>query len=60
MASDGRPGLRRLRSIAPGDHIDPWPSPIDPTINLHDELYAVRGDEVVEVWPVAARGYGRL
>jgi D-serine deaminase-like pyridoxal phosphate-dependent protein len=52
--------LRRLRSIAPGDHIDPWPSPIDPTINLHDELYAVRGDEVVEVWPVAARGYGRL
>jgi len=47
-------------AVAPGDRIDLWPSHIDPTINLHDELYAVRGDEVVEVWAVAARGYGRL
>ncbi len=43
--------------IAPGDRIELWPSHIDPTINLHDVLYAVRGEEVVEVWPVAARGY---
>jgi hypothetical protein len=26
-------------------------------VNLHDELYAFRGDEVEEVWPVVARGY---
>ncbi len=44
-------------TIGPGDRIELWPSHIDPTINLHDVLYAVRGDEVVEVWPVA-RGYG--
>jgi D-serine deaminase-like pyridoxal phosphate-dependent protein len=44
-------------TIRPGDRIELWPSHIDPTINLHDALFAVDGDEVVEVWPVAARGY---
>ena len=43
--------------IAVGGHIELWPSHIDPTINLHDVLYAVNGDEVVEVWPITARGY---
>jgi len=43
--------------IAPGDRIELWPSHIDPTINLHDVLFALDGDDVVEVWPVAARGY---
>jgi len=40
-----------------GDRIELWPSHIDPTINLHDVMYAVDGDDVVEVWPIAARGY---
>ena len=44
-------------AIRPGDRIELWPSHIDPTINLHDVLVAVDGDEVVEVWPVSARGY---
>ena len=43
--------------IAPGDLIELWPSHIDPTINLHDRVYACDGDQVVEVWPIAARGY---
>ncbi len=43
--------------LAPGDRIELWPSHIDPTINLHDVLYAIDGDEVVATWPVAARGY---
>ena len=40
-----------------GDRIELWPSHIDPTINLHDVMYACDGDDVVEVWPIAARGY---
>lgn len=44
-------------TLAVGDRIELWPSHIDPTINLHDEMYAVVGDDVVEVWPIAARGY---
>lgn len=30
---------------------------VDPTVNLHDQLWAVRGDDAIEVWPVEARGY---
>jgi D-serine deaminase-like pyridoxal phosphate-dependent protein len=44
-------------AIAVGDRIHFKPMHIDPTINLHDVMYAVEGDEVVEVWPIAARGY---
>jgi len=44
-------------ALAVGDRLELWPSHIDPTINLHDVMYAVAGDEVVEVWPIAARGY---
>ena len=43
--------------VAVGDRIELWPSHIDPTINLHDSIYALDGDEVAEVWPIAARGY---
>ena len=34
-----------------------FPSHIDPTMNLHDVVYALDGDNVVGVWPIAARGY---
>ena len=40
-----------------GSRIQLWPSHIDPTINLHDVLYALEGDRVVGVWPITARGY---
>jgi D-serine deaminase-like pyridoxal phosphate-dependent protein len=44
-------------AIAVGDRIRLSPSHIDPTINLHDLIYVVEGDQVTDVWPVAARGY---
>lgn len=43
---------------SPGDRIWLRPSHVDPTVNLHDRLFAYRGDEVVHVWSVEARGYG--
>lgn len=43
--------------IQPGGRIQLWPSHIDPTINLHDVLYALDGETVIDIWPVAARGY---
>ena len=43
--------------IAVGDRVHLRPSHTDPTINLHDALYAVEGDRVVDVWPIRARGY---
>jgi D-serine deaminase-like pyridoxal phosphate-dependent protein len=44
-------------AVSPGDRIELYGSHIDPTINLHDLIYAIEGDDVVETWPVAARGY---
>jgi len=44
-------------TLRPGDRIALRPSHIDPTINLHDVLYVVDGETVVDVWPVTARGY---
>jgi D-serine deaminase-like pyridoxal phosphate-dependent protein len=44
-------------AIGVADRIELWPSHIDPTINLHDVMYAVEGDDVVGVWPIEARGY---
>jgi D-threonine aldolase len=38
--------------IAPGTKIELIPSHGDTTINLHNEYYVVRGDEVVAVWPI--------
>lgn len=44
-------------SVRVGDRIYLRPSHTDPTINLHDVLYAIEGDRVVDVWPITARGY---
>lgn len=41
-----------------GDVIRLIPSHTDPTVNLHDAFYVLSGDEVVDVWPISARGYG--
>src|SRR5436190_2946622 len=42
-----------------GDRLQLLPSHIDPTMNLHDVVYALEDDIVVGVWPIAARGYLR-
>lgn len=44
-------------AVQVGDRLYLRPAHIDPTINLHDVLFAIDGDRVVDVWPVAARGY---
>jgi D-serine deaminase-like pyridoxal phosphate-dependent protein len=40
-----------------GDRVRLRPSHTDPTMNLHDVVYAIDGDRVIDVWPIAARGY---
>jgi D-serine deaminase-like pyridoxal phosphate-dependent protein len=39
-----------------GDLVEMIPRHCDPTINLHDWYHVTRGDEIVALWPVAARG----
>ena len=43
--------------IAIGDLVELLPSHTDPTINLHDVFYVVNGDRVIDIWPIAGRGY---
>jgi len=44
-------------ALSVGDRVYFQPSHIDPTINLHDAFHVVDGERVVDVWPIAARGY---
>lgn len=40
--------------VRPGMKLEILPSHNDTTLNLHGEYYVVRGDEVVDVWPITA------
>ena len=44
------------RPLKVGDRIEFIPPHCDPTVNLYDQIYALRGDRVEAVWPIAARG----
>ncbi|HET6979370.1 MAG TPA: alanine racemase [Pyrinomonadaceae bacterium] len=39
-----------------GDRLSIIPNHVCTTVNMHDEIYGVRGEQVEEVWRVAARG----
>ena len=53
LTPNGEPDRLELRV---GDRVALIPSHIDPTINLHDVMYAHRGGKVEATWAVAARG----
>jgi D-serine deaminase-like pyridoxal phosphate-dependent protein len=42
--------------LALGDKVRFHPTHCDTTVNLHDQYIVHRGDEVVDVWPIPARG----
>jgi len=44
------------RDLRVGDRVEFIPPHVDPTVNLYDSIYALRGDRVEAVWPIAARG----
>ena len=39
-----------------GDQLEFAPPHCCSTCNLHDKFYALRGDRVEAIWPIAARG----
>ncbi|MBX6311444.1 MAG: DSD1 family PLP-dependent enzyme [Isosphaeraceae bacterium] len=46
------PGARLPRL---GDRLEFYVPHCDPTVNLYDRLYAMRGDRVEAIWPITAR-----
>jgi D-serine deaminase-like pyridoxal phosphate-dependent protein len=47
-----KPGLR----LSLGDRLECQPPHCDPTVCLYDRIVCVKGDEVVDIWPIDARG----
>jgi D-serine deaminase-like pyridoxal phosphate-dependent protein len=45
----------RKRSV--GDRIRVIPAHVDPTVAYHERFHVIRGDEVVDEWPVDLRGW---
>jgi D-serine deaminase-like pyridoxal phosphate-dependent protein len=44
------------REVRVGDKIRLIVSHCDPTVNLYDRFHVCRGDQIVDVWPIVARG----
>jgi len=44
------------RSYTVGERLNVIPNHVCSTVNMHDEIYGVRGEQVETVWRVAARG----
>ncbi len=44
------------RFPAVGERVEVIPNHVCPAVNLHEELHVMDGDEVVQVWSIAARG----
>ncbi len=43
---------------AVGDRVRVVPAHVDPTMAMHEAAWLVRGDEVLERWPIDLRGWG--
>jgi len=43
--------------LKPGDRIRVMPAHIDPTIAYHERMHLVRGEQILETWPIDLRGW---
>lgn len=46
-------------ALQPGDSVTLTVPHCDPTVNLYDTYHVVRGDTLIDLWPVSARGRAR-
>jgi D-serine deaminase-like pyridoxal phosphate-dependent protein len=44
-------------ALAVGDRVRVIPAHVDPTMAMHAALWLVRGDEVIDRWPIDLRGW---
>jgi len=42
--------------LAPGHGLECYVPHCDPTLNLYDHLHVVRGGDLIDIWPIDARG----
>ncbi len=46
-----------IGSVRVGDRVRVLPAHVDPTVALHERMYLVAGDDVIETWEVDLRGW---
>jgi D-serine deaminase-like pyridoxal phosphate-dependent protein len=44
-------------AVRVGDRVRVLPAHVDPTVALHERMHVVRGEDVLETWPVDLRGW---
>jgi D-serine deaminase-like pyridoxal phosphate-dependent protein len=57
VASEEHGGVHLPKGVRPpalGTKLDIWPNYVSDVVNQSDELWVVRGDEVMAVWPISA------
>src|SRR5438105_7529612 len=57
FCSDEHTTLAPGAPVKVGERVQFQPAHVDPTIAYHEAMHVVRGDEVVETWPVDMRGW---
>jgi D-serine deaminase-like pyridoxal phosphate-dependent protein len=57
LVSDEHVTFRSDTPVHVGDRVRVWPAHVDPTVAYHEEMIVVRGDRVVDRWPVDLRGW---
>jgi D-serine deaminase-like pyridoxal phosphate-dependent protein len=57
FCSDEHVTFAPVTPLRVGDRVRVWPAHVDPTVAYHDELVLVRGEQVVDRWPVDLRGW---
>jgi D-threonine aldolase len=50
-------GLKGADEVGVGTRIRVQPAHVDPTVAYHERMQVIRGDEVVDTWPVDLRGW---
>jgi D-serine deaminase-like pyridoxal phosphate-dependent protein len=52
-------GASAMRAAQPtvGSRVRVTPAHVDPTMAMHDHLWLVRGEEVLDRWPIDLRGW---
>jgi D-serine deaminase-like pyridoxal phosphate-dependent protein len=57
FVSDEHVTFKPASTVKAGDRIRVMPAHIDPTIAYHERIHLVRGDDVLESWPIDLRGW---
>jgi D-serine deaminase-like pyridoxal phosphate-dependent protein len=47
--------LERRREFKLAEHVELYPSNLDMSTNVCDRYYIVRGEQIVDIWPIMER-----